>query len=39
MVIDEDKLLKVVNMAQGSAGVIKSYLSSLGQFIGNLTVS
>ena len=39
MVIDEEEFMKVTNAAQGAAGVIKGYLSSLGSFVGNLTIS
>lgn len=39
MVIDEEEFMKVVNVAQGSSSVIKSYLQSLGTFIGTLTLA
>lgn len=39
MVVDEEKFLKVTNVPQGSAAVIKGYLSSLGTFVGSLTVA
>lgn len=39
MVIDEEEFMKVTNVAQGSAAVIKGYLSSLGSFVGSLTVA
>ena len=39
MVIDEEEFMKVTNVAQGSAAVIKAYLSSLGSFVGSLTLA
>lgn len=39
MVIEEDEFLKVTNIAAGGGGVIKGYLSSLGSFVGALTIA
>lgn len=39
MVIDEEEFMKVTTVAAGSAAVIKGYLSSLGSFVGSLTVA
>jgi CCR4-NOT transcription complex subunit 1 len=39
MLIDEDEFMKVTNIAQGSASVLKGYLSSLGSFVGSMTIA
>ena len=39
LIIDEEEFLKVTNVAQGASSMIKSYLSSLGTFIGSLTIA
>ena len=39
MLIDEDEFHKVTNVAQGTSSVIKSYLMSLGTFLGSLTLA
>lgn len=39
LIINEDELSKVLAVAQGSGSVVKSYLASLGSFIGMLTLA
>jgi CCR4-NOT transcription complex subunit 1 len=39
MLVDEEEFIKVTNVVQGSASLLKGYLSSLGSFIGNMTIA
>lgn len=39
LLVDEEEFLKVTNVAQGAASMLKGYLSSLGTFIGCLTIA
>jgi len=39
MLIDEEEFIKVTNVVQGSASALKGYISSLGSFVGSMTIA
>jgi hypothetical protein len=39
LLIDEEEFIKITNVAQGAASMLKGYLGSLGTFIGCLTIA